>query len=94
MRIFITLLLSSLAMQAAAQQVGYDSLTNFLGDKPHPYIGETLYLHGKPDFQRSEGYENFVLDYKADKLKKDNVYQCCDYYNAKYSALKGHYFKV
>ncbi|RYE12695.1 MAG: hypothetical protein EOP51_31110 [Sphingobacteriales bacterium] len=81
-------------MKASSQTVGYDSLTNFLGDKPHPYIGEVLYLKGKPAFQRNEGYENFVIDYKIDKLKKDNVYQCCDYYNAKYDALHGHSFKV
>ncbi len=94
MRTYIILLTVFLALKTTAQTTGYDSLKNFLGEHPNPYIGETLYLHGKPDFQRSEGYENFVIDYKVDKLKKDNVYQCCDYYNAKYDALHGHYFKV
>jgi hypothetical protein len=94
MRLYLTLLISMLSLKATAQAPGYDSLTNFLGEAPNPYIGETLYLNGKPDFQRSEGYENFVIDYKEDKMKKANVYQCCDFYNAKYDAIHGHYFKV
>ena len=37
----------------------YDSLSNFLGDQIHQYIGQTLYVKGKSETNRRWGYKNF-----------------------------------
>ena len=77
------------------EKVAYDSLKNFLGEKPSGYLGQELYLPGMADILRQYGYEHFVLDYTKPTLaNRDNVYKCCDGFNSKYADLAGKYFTV
>ena len=73
----------------------YDSLQNFLGEDVYKYVGQELYLKGKPKSLRKYGYEGFLLDYTKSTLSNEkNVYKCCDSYNSKYDELAGKYFIV
>ena len=94
MRLFILVLLANMLCPSIHAQNGYDSLQNFLGANPNLYIGEDLYLTPKPDYQRAEGYEGFVLDPKKDKYDKSNVYRCCAGYSSQYDAMAGKQYKV
>ena len=86
----------------------YDSLTNFLGKDVHKYIGQNLYVLGKPEQLRFD-YEGFILDYQYEfdldqrlkdiysRTKRNNVYKCdstkhC--FRTKYEDLEGSYFLV
>jgi len=74
----------------------YDSTRNFLGKDVYQYVGQELYLKGKQEEWRKDGYYNFVLDmnYSGTDRKK-NTYKCCaGYDNSKYDDLAGKYFKV
>lgn len=77
----------------------YDGMINFLGDMPRGYKGEVLILKSKAAKYRADGYEGFYLDYTKpwyshDGGDRNNVYQCCDRYGAKYDILAGKKFKV
>lgn len=76
----------------------YDSSKNFVGKDVYSLIGETLYVLPRPKNLQKYGYDNFLLDYKIDKLErpngKPNVYKCCDGYNSQYSELKEQSFTV
>ncbi len=73
----------------------YDNTKNFLGENVRQYIGQELYLKGKPESSRKYGYEGFLLDYRnTSSLDKSNVYRCCDSFNSKYNELAGKYFVV
>lgn len=71
----------------------YDSLQNFLAGEPYGYIGQDLYLKGKPESLRKYGYKNFTKE-MGKGSSKENVYKCCDGYNSSYDALNKKYFKV
>jgi len=71
----------------------YDSLQNFLAEDAYKYIGQDLYLKGKPESLREYGYDNFIKE--MDKGSgKGNIYKCCDGYNSSYDALNKKYFNV
>jgi hypothetical protein len=73
----------------------YDSTQNFLGKDVYKYIGQDLYLKGKPESLRKYGYDGFSLDYTTSTLANtSNVYKCCGNFHSKYSELAGKYFKV
>lgn len=75
----------------------YDGKINFLGDKPHLYIGEKLYLKGKPENLRRNGYTYFYIKPKTiSDSTKDVTYLCCqnETFGSKYDKMVGRYFKV
>lgn len=72
----------------------YDSLQNFLGESVYKYIGQDLYLKGKPDKEKKYGYDGFLLDYTKSKTENSNVYKKGDSYNSSYNELQGKYFSV
>jgi len=72
----------------------YDSLENYLGENVYKYIGQDLYLNGRPESLREYGYSGFFIDYPNDLLSKSKVYKCCDRFNSKYDELVGKYFTV
>ena len=76
--------------------VPYDSTKNFLGKDVYGYVGQELYLNGKPESLRKYGYEGFSIDYTKVSFRNDtsNVYKCCDIYNSKHNELIGKYFTV
>jgi len=41
----------------------YDSLQNFLGKDVYKYVGQVLYLKGKPESLRKYGYEGTAAAY-------------------------------
>ena len=73
--------------------IPYDSLQNFLAKDAYGYIGQDLYLKGKPESLRKYGYENFIKEMENDS-NKENIYKCCDGYNSSYDALNKKYFNV
>ncbi|HRK55514.1 MAG TPA: hypothetical protein PK185_16485 [Cyclobacteriaceae bacterium] len=73
----------------------YDSLKNFVGKDVNQYLGQELYLKGKPESLREYGYEDFTTDYTQSRIgDKSVIYKCCDGYNSKYIDLAEKYFKV
>lgn len=71
----------------------YDSLQNFLAKDAYKYIGQDLYLKGKPESLRKYGYDNFIK--KMEKTSNnENIYKCCDGNNSSYDSLKKRYFNV
>ena len=73
----------------------YDSTLNFLGKDVYKYKGQELYVKGKAEIFRKDGYRNFVLDYTKNKLLNPNIYKCCNSSGySKYEDLAGKYFKV
>ena len=72
----------------------YDSTRNYMGNMPQNYIGQTLYLKGKPESLREFGYEGFVKEYTKYSSDKKNVYKCCQNYNSIYNEMAGKYFDV
>jgi hypothetical protein len=71
----------------------YDSMNNFLGKDVFKYLGQELYVKGRPEYLQEFGYSGFYADYRKGKLD-GGVFKCCDNYNSKYSELNGKYFKV
>jgi len=73
----------------------YDSLKNYVGMNVYAYIGQELYLRPQPPELRRYGYMSFYTS-TDDGIKSngENIYKCCDSYNASYDALQGKYFKV
>jgi hypothetical protein len=71
-----------------------------LGRDVKGYIGQELYLNGKPETLRGFGYQDFYLDHNEaskETFNAANVYNCCSpksKYNAKYDEIAGKYFKV
>jgi hypothetical protein len=65
----------------------YDSLSNFLGENAHKYIGQELYLIGRPVSLRKYGYSGFDTT-KYDGLA-ENYFEVLDViyddYNKKYT---------
>lgn len=72
----------------------YDSLQNFLNKDVYKYIGQELYLKGKPENVRKYGYDGFLLDYTKSTSDKSNVYNRGDSYNSSYDKLLGKYFNI
>ena len=73
----------------------YDSLENFLGEDVFKYIGQDLYLKGKPESLREYGYSDFVIDFGYQGFDRgNNTYKCCDGFNSKYDELAEKYFTV
>lgn len=78
----------------AVPNTKYDSLQNFLGESVYKYIGQDLYLKGKPDKTKKFGYDGFLLDYTKSITDISNVYKNIDGYNSDYDELQGKYFNV
>lgn len=73
----------------------YDSTRNIMRNNVYQYIGQELYILGKPEVIRGSGYKGFFKNYKKSTIvNKSNVYGCCSGYNSKYEALVGKYFEV
>ncbi len=95
---------SSLVLPNARME--YDSLDNFLGKNFNKYIGQELYLSGKPEILRSFGYAGFSLDYKKHRYSYSNTYKPLMTKDGKYvkatlgggfsyyDSLAGKYFEV
>ena len=64
--------------------VTYDSLENFVGDKVNSLIGQTLYLPRRSESLREYGYENFSDDFPVEKNN--------DFYD--YDDIADKYYKV
>lgn len=83
--------------------ISYDSTENYLGKNYYGYVGQELYLNGKPEDLRKSGYYGFLIDYNKSvytggiykSVYSDRIYKCCDEYNnSKYEELAGKYFSV
>lgn len=74
----------------------YDSTQNYLRKDVYKYLGQDLYVIGKPEgIFRESGYENFVTNYSIDSYRnKSVVYKSNNYFNSTYDELAGKYFKV
>lgn len=76
----------------------YDSLVNFVGPQAQKYVGQTLYMPGKPVTQQILGYQGFVVNYKMVSTDSDdisaNLYQAKGADATPYEALANKYFKV
>ena len=80
---------------ASTENMPYDSTLNFLGENVHQYIGQLLYVNGKPESLREFGYRGFLTNYTSRTYDlKSNVYECCDSYNSQYNRLVDRYFLV
>jgi hypothetical protein len=84
--------------------LSYDSTQNFLGRDAKQYIGQELYLKGKPESSRKYGYDGFSFRH-PENLKElglgDRIYivmrtyKCCaGVSNSIYDSLVGKYFQV
>ncbi|HEX8547469.1 MAG TPA: hypothetical protein VF691_10945 [Cytophagaceae bacterium] len=90
---------TTLNAEKKANSIRYDSLTNYLADKPHGYIGQELYVLPKNKSVQEKGYQGFILDpnikYSNGKMEKSNIYKCCQAVeNSIYEELSEKYFKV
>lgn len=88
---------TDVAKEKIIKNVYYDSLSNFLNEGYHNYIGQNLFLLGKNKELRRYGYEGFVIDknYKKNGYSDvSNVYKCKEGYNSEYSELAEKYFEV
>lgn len=53
----------------------YDSLSNFLGEEVHLYVGQLLFAHGTSENLRKFGYSGFLLDYTKSSTSIKNTYK-------------------
>lgn len=75
--------------------IPYDSTKNYLGKDVFQYLGQELYVKGKPESLREYGYEGFVIDYMKDSYSNtSNIYKNNGKFASSYEDLVGKYFKV
>ena len=53
----------------------YDSLSNYLGYSPEPYIGQEFYVNQKAESSRQFGFSGFCIDYKEKMTSLKNTYK-------------------
>lgn len=77
----------------------YDSTRNYLGNDAGQYVGQILYVKGKPLSYRDKGYLDFFVDYKKSTWYNDksNIYKPDagkKSITSRYDAIAGKYFRV
>ena len=70
----------------------YDGTVNFLGTNAEKYVGQELYVIGKPKSLQEYGYDGFYTNCK--KNYRSSTYKSNSRYKSTYSELAGKYFKV